>query len=72
MPLGRATQHGPLHDGVELCCDRDGLLLGLALAIRALTRSAGWSRLWWWHPCHDPLHLASWRRCWHSCDDARA
>jgi hypothetical protein len=32
VPVARLT----LLDGVELCCDRDGLLLGLALARRAL------------------------------------
>lgn len=27
----------PLHDGVELCCNRDGLLYGISLARRKLT-----------------------------------
>jgi len=35
--LGAPVARVPLHDGVELCCDRDGLLFGLALARRALT-----------------------------------
>ena len=35
--LGVPVARLPLLDGVELCCDRDGLLLGLALARRALT-----------------------------------
>jgi len=30
-PRSRAS---PMHDGVQLCCDRDGLLYGLALARR--------------------------------------
>jgi len=34
--LGVPVARVPLHDGVELCCDRDGLLLGLVLARRAL------------------------------------
>jgi hypothetical protein len=34
--LGDPVARLPLLDGVELCCDRDGLLLGLALARRAL------------------------------------
>ena len=37
--LGVPVARLPLHDGVELCCDRDGLLLGLALARRALAAS---------------------------------
>lgn len=42
--LGVPVARLPLHDGVELCCDRDGLLLGLALARRALAAasSAPW------------------------------
>ena len=34
--LGVPVARLPLLDGVELCCDRDGLLLGLALARRTL------------------------------------
>lgn len=37
--LGVPVARLPLHDGVELCCDRDGLLFGLALARRALAMS---------------------------------
>jgi hypothetical protein len=37
--LGAPVAGLPLHDRVELCCDRDGLLLGLALAHRALAAS---------------------------------
>ncbi len=36
MLLGVPVARLPLLDGVELCCDRDGLLLGIALARRAL------------------------------------
>jgi hypothetical protein len=35
--LGVPVARLPLLDGVELCCDRDGLLLGLALVRRAPT-----------------------------------
>ena len=40
--LGAPVALLPLHDGVHLCCDRDGLLFGLTLARRALARSAPW------------------------------
>lgn len=39
MLLGVPVARIPLHDGVELCCDRDGLLFGLALVRRALATS---------------------------------
>lgn len=39
MLLGAPVARLPLLDGVELCCDRDGLLFGLALARRALAMS---------------------------------
>lgn len=35
--LGGPVARIPLHDGVELCCNRDGLLCGLWLARRKLT-----------------------------------
>ena len=35
--LGVPVARLPLFDGVELCCDRDGLLLGLALVRRTPT-----------------------------------
>lgn len=34
--LGVSVVRIPLHDGVQLYCDRDGLLLGLSLARRAV------------------------------------
>lgn len=37
--LGVSVARVPLHDGVQLYCDRDGLLLGLTLAHRALATS---------------------------------
>jgi Domain of unknown function (DUF3846) len=40
--LGAPVALVPLYDGVHLCCDRDGLLLGLTLARRALARSVPW------------------------------
>jgi hypothetical protein len=43
--LGIPVARLPLYDGIELCCDHDGLLLGLALARRALAASpiAAWA-----------------------------
>jgi hypothetical protein len=40
--LGVPVVFLPLYDGVHLCCDRDGLLLGLTLARRTMARSAPW------------------------------
>ena len=37
--LGIPAVRLPLRDGIELCCDRDGLVFGLALARRALAAS---------------------------------
>jgi hypothetical protein len=36
---GRPVACVPLHDGIQLCCNRGGLLFGLALARRALALS---------------------------------
>jgi hypothetical protein len=37
--LGGPVACVPLHDGIQLCCNRGGLLFGLALARRALALS---------------------------------
>jgi hypothetical protein len=37
--LGTPVARLPLHGGIQLCCDRDVLLFGLALARRALAVS---------------------------------
>jgi hypothetical protein len=48
--LGVPVARIPLHDGVELSCDRDGLLFGLALVRRALEMSP----TTWWPPAVVP------------------
>ena len=37
--LGGPVAYVPLHDGIRLCCNRGGLVFGLALARRALAMS---------------------------------
>lgn len=37
--LGGPVSCVPLHDGIQLCCNRGGLVFGLALARRALAMS---------------------------------
>src|SRR5262249_14850356 len=37
--LGVSVARVPLHDGIQLYCDRDGLLLGLSLVHRVLSTS---------------------------------